>query len=110
MKPRLTLTVEPYIPVTDSHNKAVDAWGPAREVPVYGWAPAATDQPVEGNRQPVVTTVDVYAPAGTTSHTKDRWTLPDGTYLQVGDAKDYTNGPWVTPAAGVAIRLRQIRG
>ena len=107
---RFVVEVEPYEPGVDSHNRATDAWGEADEVPVYGWAPAETGQTVAGNRQPVTTAVDVYAPAGTVTHTKDRWTLPSGVYLQDGDVKDYTTGPWETTVAGVVIRLQQIRG
>lgn len=110
MKPRFTVQVEPYTPSVDTHNHAADAWGEPVEVPIYGWGPASTAQAVEGNRSPVTSEVDVYAPAGTATGSKDRWTLAGVAYLQDGDVQDYTHGPLGSRVAGVVIRVKQIRG
>lgn len=104
------LEVEPYEPTTDSHNRAVDAWGEPVEVDVYGWGPAASSQDAAGNREPLTTLVDIYAPASTATSTKDRWTLPDGTYLQDGKPLDYSHGPFGGGVGQAVIRLKQITG
>lgn len=107
----LRVEVEPYTPTEDSHRHPVDGWGPAVEVFVFGLGPVASAQAVEGNRAPQTSTMDVYAPVGVATSTKDRWTLPDGTeWLQNGAPLDYSSGPWLPVVTGVVIRLEQIRG
>lgn len=110
MRPRFIAQVEPYTPSVDSHNHAVDTWGEPVKVPIFGWGPASTAQAVEGNRSPVTSEVDVYAPAGTATGNRDRWTLGGVTYLQDGVAQDYTNGPFGTRVAGVVVRVKQVKG
>lgn len=102
--------VEPYTPGVDSHNRAVDAWGEPVTVAVFGWGPSSSSQDISGNREPITSVLEVYAPAGTATYPKDRWTLQGSIWLQDGEPLDYTNGPFGSRVAGVVVRVQKVRG
>lgn len=106
-----TVQREPYLPgAEDAHGNPVDAWGPPDDVDVHGWGPPSADgEPAASGRDPVIRDVDLYAPAGTASGPRDRWTLDGVAYLAVGHPEDYTRGPWQW-AAGVRINLKRSEG
>lgn len=106
-----TVTREVYTPgAADAHNNATDAWATAVPVAVHGWAPASADkEPFESGRSPVVRDLDLYAPAGTVSAPRDRWTVDGVPYESVGHHEDYTHGPFGW-AAGVHINLLRVEG
>lgn len=103
------VAVRPFTPGEDDHGAPTDAWAPAQSVPVYGWAPAAMSQPIEGNRRPVDIDVDVYAPPGTATGPRDLWLLPTGDFEQVGYVEDFTNGPF-WQGSGVRVGLKRVEG
>lgn len=105
------VTRAPFAPgATDAHGNAIDAWATAVAVAVHGWAPASADkEPFEAGRNPVVRDLDLYAPTGTVSAPRDRWTVDGTLYESVGHEEDFTHGPfgWV---AGVRINLLRVEG
>lgn len=106
-----TVTREVYTPgAADAHNNVTDAWAAAIPVLVHGWAPASADkEPFESGRSPVVRDLDLYAPSGTVSAPRDRWTVDGTPYESVGHEDDYTHGPFGW-AAGVRINLLRVEG
>ena len=109
--PTRPVLVELYAPTaTDSHGAPIDAWAPAHEVQIHGWQqPERLDQPTDGNRRPVLTVLEVLAPAAA-GGPRARWTLPGaGVFEQVGHAAGYGNGPWWADA-GAVIRVERVEG
>lgn len=95
----------------DAHGNQTDSWAAATDVKVYGWAPASADREIpEQGRDGIQRDVDLYAPAGTTSTPRDRWTLNGLTFEAVGHPEDFTNGPWQVGHAGLRISLIRIEG
>lgn len=94
----------------DAHGNPRDAWLPAVDVPVHGWAtPGSDKEPFEPGRNAVLRDLDVYAPAGTVVAPKDHVTVDGVLYDVVGHPEDYTKGPWQW-AAGVRINLKRTEG
>lgn len=104
----MIVPVEPWTPGSDSHGALTPAWGTPVAVEILGWGPSLMDQPIEDNRRPVLADVTVYARTLATGP-RDRWTLPDGQFLQVGDPEDFGHGPWWAEA-GYRVRLRKVTG
>lgn len=106
-----TVTRASFTPgTTDAHGNATDTWATAASVAVHGWAPASADkEPFESGRSPVVRDLDLYAPSGTVSAPRDRWTVDGTPYESVGHEEDYTHGPFGW-AAGVRINLLRVEG
>lgn len=106
-----TVSRAAYLPgETDAHGNAVDTWATAVAVSVHGWAPASQDEePPEAGRSAVVRDMDLYAPSGTVSAPRDRWTVGGVLYESVGHHEDYTKGPWGWEA-GVKVNLIRVEG
>lgn len=101
-----TVTRAAYIPGgTDAHGNPVDAWAAPVAVAIHGWSPGSADRaPDDAGRSALVRDIDLFAPAGTESNPRDRWTVDGTTYEAVAYADDYSSGPWGF-AAGVRIKL-----
>jgi hypothetical protein len=118
-----TATRYPYAAgETDALGNAIDSWGEAQSIPVYGWAPPSADQmPSEQNRSAVVRDMDLLAPASVESTPRDHWVLPGipptdcpqhpgaACFEQVGYAEDFTHGPFGWDA-GLRINLKRVEG
>ena len=107
-----TVQVAAYTPGEDSHGRT-NRWGEPSPVEVYGWAPAKPDAAplAEGvGRLPVTAEREVY-PLAMAGGRRARWTFPDGTFEQIGDAIDYSEGPWWTDDDGAVVAyLRRTEG
>jgi len=100
--------VAAYTPDVDAHGAQIDRWSNPVDVAVYGWAPAEETAAFEQGRNPQRRAVDIYAPPGTPGSHRSRWTLNGVDWEQVGQAKDYTTGPFPNPpnfTPGVVIRV-----
>ena len=106
-----TVTRAVYTPgAADAHNNVTDAWADAIPVLVHGWAPGSGDkEPAEPGRTAVVRDLDLYAPAGTVSAPRDRWTVDGTPYESVGHEEDYTHSPFGWDA-GVRVNLIRVEG
>ncbi len=94
----------------NTHNVISDVYAAPGDVPVCGWAPPGPDvEPASSGRAEVVRDLDLYAPAGTRSAPRDRWTVDGIAYFAVGWPEDFTHGPWQW-SAGVRINLKRIEG
>jgi hypothetical protein len=94
----------------DAYGNPTQGWDEPEPVAVYGWGPASPDTaPHVQGRDPVTCDVDLLAPIGTVCGHKDRWTLPDGDYDQVGDPQDYSHGPFGFHG-GLRIALTRVKG
>jgi len=94
----------------DAHGNARETWLPPVGILVHGWAPPSADgEPFESGRSPVVRDLDLYAPTGTVTASKDRITVDGVVYTVVGHPEDYSRGPWQW-AAGVRINLKRVEG
>ena len=108
---RHVVQYQQFTPGKDSHGATIDAWGPVEAITVFGWAPAATGrdrQPIDDNRRPVITDLQLLVPAGTPGAPRDKWILLGQPYEQVGAVEDYTHGP--RPGGGYRINLRRVDG
>lgn len=95
---------------TDAHGNPRESWAAPVDVAVHGWAPPAADkEPSDPGRSAVIRDLDLYAPAGTTGGSRDRWMVDGVLYEAVGYPEDYTKGPWQW-AAGVRINLKRVEG
>jgi len=98
-----------YEPTTDSHQALTDAWAEPVTVTIWGWAITKTEQPIEQNRRPTTTQVDIYAPPRTPNSPRGQWILDDrGPWEQIGEAEDFTHGP--RPGGGLRIRAWRNNG
>jgi hypothetical protein len=94
--------------VDDGYGNATRSWSDPVDVPVYGWAPAGTGEPVAG-RDEVTWDLDLYAPPGLVVSSRDRFVV-DGVEFDVdGVGRDFTHGPFGF-APGVVVRLRRVEG
>lgn len=107
----MSIGVRPYVPgPPDAHGNPTDSWGPPVAVPVHGVAPRLQETVEERRRWLMIEGLDVYAPAGTSVGVHDRVEWGGALYCVDGDIADWSYGPWVNPAAGVVIHLKQARG
>ncbi len=93
----------------DSHGVPIDAWAPPEPLTVYAWAPTATTQPVDGNRRPITTEVDLLVPLPIPNGPRSHWILDGQTFEQIGEVEDFTTGPW-SGSPGGRIRLKKVTG
>jgi hypothetical protein len=108
--PRRTVLYCAYAPQgRDSHGTPIDAWGVSEQVSVYAWAPAATSQPIIGNRRPVTIDVDLLVPLPIPNAPRSHWILQGQTFEQVGEVEDFTTGPRPGSPGG-RIKLRKVTG
>lgn len=111
-RPTKVAMVAVYKPGRDAHGAPIDAWTAPTPVEVFGWAPTGgilKNQPVEGNRRPVIVELEVFAPAPV-GGPRAQWTLPKrGVFEQVGESADYRDGPW-WPDSGAVIGLTKTEG
>lgn len=102
-----------YIPgALDSHGNPTDSWGDPVDVDVYGWVPSSGAGGADVNtagRLEVISDIDILAPAGTTAFPNDRFIIAGDTYLVMGHAEDFTQGPFGYKP-GVRINLNRSEG
>lgn len=99
-----------YEPQPNTRGGRKDSWKPYQLVEIFGWAPSGMEQSADGIRRVTEWDVDIYAPAGVQGNPQAKWVLDDGrTYMQVGQAEDFTHGPFGF-APGVRINLKRIEG
>ena len=76
-------------------------------VAVMGWAPARAAEPEIGR---VEHDIDLYVPTGTTVGAADVVDLPNGQFEVVGEALDWSTGPFVPGFGGVVVQLKRVTG
>ena len=103
------LTVRRYSSTQeDEYGNAVPVWA-EEEIAVHGMAPGAIDlEDVTRNAEEVSWTV--YAPAGTVVRTQDTVLIDGDEYQVIGRVKDWSQGPWANPVAGVVFELKRTEG
>lgn len=95
----------------DSHGNPVTSYDEPVDWPVYGYAPGASEEPHDPNRDLSVVLWTVYAPVGGNAPTeRDLVVLPDGEYEVEGRPADWSHGPVVIPGAGVVVELKRAEG
>lgn len=77
----------------DDNNEPIDAWADPVEKLVIGWAVPGSDLEDNKHRTAVVRDLDVYSLTNFTGP-KDELTIDGKRYKVVGDAEDYTHGPF----------------
>lgn len=77
----------------DENNEPVEAWADPVEHFVIGWAVPGSDLEDNKHRTAVVRDLDVYSLSNFTGP-KDELTVDGKRYQVVGDAEDYTHGPF----------------
>lgn len=107
---RFTVGVMTYTEgAVDDFGDPEDVWSTPAEVPVYGWAPAATGEPFEANRDVVTWDLDLYAPSGFTVGPRDRVVVLGVEYEVEGVVESFDFGPFgFTP--GCRVRLKRVEG
>ena len=101
------IDVLPYIgTVEDAYGNTVDAWSETpTPTPVYGWAPAGTNES-NASRHTVTADLELYGPPDFTLDPRDRVVILGDTYEVLGAVEDFNHGPFgYTP--GVRVNLRR---
>lgn len=89
-----TVQREPYTWTADPYTQT-DAWGAPVETATHGWwQPSPDEITVDPGRRADEIVRAVLVPVGMGGGDRDRWTLPDGVFLQVGKPQDANNGPF----------------
>jgi hypothetical protein len=104
---RWTVDVLPYIgTVEDEYGNTVDAWETIPTVtPVYGWAPAGTNES-NASRHTVTADLELLAPPDFTLDPRDHVRILGQTYEVQGAVEDFNHGPFGY-APGVRVNLRR---
>lgn len=100
-----TVDVLPFAPTVDAYGNDTDSWGAPVPRPVYGWAPAGTDE-VGGDRRSVTADLDLYAPPGFVCGTQDKVTVLGRVYRVEGEIESFDFGPFgFRPGVRVGLRI-----
>lgn len=99
-----TVEVESYAGTTDDdYGNATASYTDPRTEPVYGWAPAGTDE-VTVSRNLSTADMALYAPPGFACSSRDRVTIEGRTYEVQGEVEDFGKGPFgFVPGVRVAL-------
>ena len=94
----------------DEFNNPVAVLSPPRPIRIHGIHPGQSVEAVAAGRQSDEVAFTVLAPRGTELDARDVVVI-DGVEFHVrGDSRDWGNGPWRFPAAGVEFELVHARG
>lgn len=95
----------------DAHGNSTITYEDPVDWPVHGIAPGANDLTDTTNRDLSKILWTVYAPAGGPQVAElDMVTMAGVDYLVDGHPKDWSQGPWDHPDAGVTVELRTSEG
>lgn len=108
--PYLLPVREPVTGDPDDFGNATTTWV-EHTWAVHGVAPGAMVEPGQPNRDLSLILYTVYGPVKDAPFSEDAEVMVSGEWLPVnGRPRDWTQGPWANPVAGVVVELRRAEG